>query len=119
MRISDRSSDVCSSIWFAVHTAHRIPRFGSPAFRLFGAVGTRNPVGPVATVFPEFIARDGQERANGCCQGGTRRVGRSEERRVGQECVSTCRSRWSPNHYQKTNTRKANNLNEYCKLGFK
>src|SRR3546814_15295384 len=24
--------------------------------------------------------------------------GRSEERRVGQECVSTCRSRWSPYH---------------------
>src|SRR3546814_14216765 len=23
---------------------------------------------------------------------------RSEERRVGQECVSTCRSRWSPNN---------------------
>src|SRR3546814_15610726 len=23
---------------------------------------------------------------------------RSEERRVGQECVSTCRSRWSPTH---------------------
>src|SRR3546814_1394996 len=23
---------------------------------------------------------------------------RSEERRVGQECVSTCRSRWSPSH---------------------
>src|SRR3546814_17290711 len=23
---------------------------------------------------------------------------RSEERRVGQECVSTCRSRWSPVH---------------------
>src|SRR3546814_10299587 len=23
-------------------------------------------------------------------------VGRSEERRVGKECVSTCRSRWSP-----------------------
>src|SRR3546814_15860280 len=22
----------------------------------------------------------------------------SEERRVGQECVSTCRSRWSPSH---------------------
>src|SRR3546814_11347864 len=28
---------------------------------------------------------------------------RSEERRVGKECVSTCRSRWSPYHY-KTNT---------------
>src|SRR3546814_10768028 len=28
-------------------------------------------------------------------QGG---AGRSEERRVGKECVSTCRSRWSPDH---------------------
>src|SRR3546814_20467880 len=26
------------------------------------------------------------------------RTGRSEERRVGKECVSTCRSRWSPYH---------------------
>src|SRR3546814_13263769 len=26
---------------------------------------------------------------------------RSEERRVGKECVSTCRSRWSPHHYKK------------------
>src|SRR3546814_15500462 len=25
-------------------------------------------------------------------------TGRSEERRVGKECVSTCRSRWSPDH---------------------
>src|SRR3546814_13947054 len=25
-------------------------------------------------------------------------VARSEERRVGKECVSTCRSRWSPYH---------------------
>src|SRR3546814_3093311 len=25
-------------------------------------------------------------------------AGRSEERRVGKECVSTCRSRWSPYH---------------------
>src|SRR3546814_15812605 len=25
----------------------------------------------------------------------------SEERRVGKECVSTCRSRWSPYHYKK------------------
>src|SRR3546814_14338408 len=27
-----------------------------------------------------------------------RRLARSEERRVGKECVSTCRSRWSPYH---------------------
>src|SRR3546814_16182330 len=26
---------------------------------------------------------------------------RSEERRVGKECVSTCRSRWAPYHYKK------------------
>src|SRR3546814_16581807 len=29
-------------------------------------------------------------------------MARSAERRVGQECVSTCRSRWSP--YHETNT---------------
>src|SRR3546814_11491589 len=28
-------------------------------------------------------------------------VERSEERRVGNECVSTCRSRWSPSHEKK------------------
>src|SRR3546814_11175263 len=28
---------------------------------------------------------------------------RSEERRVGQECVSTCRSRWSPDTYKNKN----------------
>src|SRR3546814_15060764 len=37
---------------------------------------------------------------------------RSEERRVGKECVSTCRSRWSPYHYKKKiyhNKEKKNN----------
>src|SRR3546814_19188724 len=29
---------------------------------------------------------------------------RSEERRVGKECVSTCRSRWSPYNYTKKQT---------------
>src|SRR3546814_17499381 len=28
----------------------------------------------------------------------TRTLDRSEERRVGKECVSTCRSRWWPDH---------------------
>src|SRR3546814_14339393 len=28
-------------------------------------------------------------------------IERSEERRVGKECVRTCRSRWSPHHYKK------------------
>src|SRR3546814_16133165 len=30
------------------------------------------------------------------------RLPRSEERRVGKECVSTCRYRWSPYHEKKT-----------------
>src|SRR3546814_15925089 len=30
---------------------------------------------------------------------------RSEERRVGKECVSTCSSRWSPSHYKKKKKR--------------
>src|SRR3546814_1126663 len=32
----------------------------------------------------------------GLCAGAD--MARSEERRVGKECVSTCRSRWSPYH---------------------
>src|SRR3546814_12053306 len=31
---------------------------------------------------------------------------RSAERRVGKECVSTCRSRWSPSHSQKKRTKQ-------------
>src|SRR3546814_10073252 len=37
----------------------------------------------------EFILAKAEEQAARC---------RSEERRVGKECVSTCRSRWSPYH---------------------
>src|SRR3546814_13693457 len=37
---------------------------------------------------------------------------RSEERRVGKECVSTCRSRWSPYHYNKK-TESAPNRKQY------
>src|SRR3546814_14778036 len=33
---------------------------------------------------------------------------RSEERRVGKECVSTCRSRWSPYHKKKNNKKGYN-----------
>src|SRR3546814_15697125 len=33
---------------------------------------------------------------------------RSEERRVGKECVSTCRSRWSPYHQKKKLTKHHN-----------
>src|SRR3546814_14977868 len=39
---------------------------------------------------------------------------RSEERRVGQECVSTCRSRWSPYHYKKTTSGVNTSHNGNC-----
>lgn len=50
---------------------------------LFCAVGTRNPVGPVATVFPEFIARDGQEPTNVGRQGEKRQGGAARRRSLG------------------------------------
>src|SRR3546814_17325499 len=34
----------------------------------------------------------------------SKRPVRSEERRVGKECISTSRSRWSPNNYKKKTT---------------
>src|SRR3546814_12286975 len=37
---------------------------------------------------------------------------RSEERRVGKECVSTCRSRWSPYHKKKHKIKKESNTNK-------
>src|SRR3546814_12950455 len=38
--------------------------------------------------------------------GRDRSKARSEERRVGKECVSTCRSRWSPYHKKKKKKKK-------------
>src|SRR3546814_1031413 len=70
MRISDWSSDVCSS------DLHALPDFGRCIIR--HQIGCDVP--PSLSV--EEIERNG----------------RSEERRVGKECVSTCRSRWSPYH---------------------
>src|SRR3546814_12061893 len=46
------------------------------------------------------VADDGSEPDMFGERGGTQAAeeGRSEERRVGKECVRTCRSRWSPYH---------------------
>src|SRR3546814_3732265 len=70
MRISDWSSDVCSS-------------------------DLESKDAPHGNSWVVAQARDGR----GICSTGTFCAGRrSEERRVGKECVSTCRSRWSPYH---------------------
>src|SRR3546814_2178374 len=75
MRISDWSSDVCSSDLCVNHdvAGDRRGHTEEPIFR-----GTLDrEIGGAGT---------------------GREDGRSEERRVGKECVSTCRSRWSPYH---------------------
>src|SRR3546814_11613669 len=41
---------------------------------------------------------------------------RSEERRVGKECVSKCRSRWSPYHYKKTQLHRRSPLVLYKRI---
>src|SRR3546814_5562341 len=84
MRISDWSSDVCSSdLPSAGRSSYLIRYEASKLLRsLIESVTSNVPVTaksrPV-TVCESWLAR-------------------SEERRVGKECVSTCRSRWSPSH---------------------
>src|SRR3546814_14972918 len=56
-----------------------------------------------------------------CCMNDSSEA-RSEERRVGKECVSTCRSRWSPSHYKKkridtTIERRYLQINVYTYIG--
>src|SRR3546814_5204357 len=84
MRISDWSSDVCSSdlvqqvggdkAWLIIDDT-ALPKKGT------ASVGGA----------PQYASALGK---NANCQ----TLVRSEERRVGKECVSTCRSRWSPYH---------------------
>src|SRR3546814_6727921 len=97
MRISDWSSDVCSSDLVGLEAAH------------LGAVVRidARSLDPAQRV--EMLAQLGRARGD---QGIMRHLRacpaailppalcrhRSEERRVGKECVSTCRSRWSPYH---------------------
>src|SRR3546814_14238296 len=56
-----------------------------------------------------IVTVDGHHRRRGA-RGDTfflaLQVNRSEERRVGKECVSPCRSRWSPYHDKKKNTQQ-------------
>src|SRR3546814_3045278 len=70
MRISDWSSDVCSSDLLA---------------------DDRRPGPAVVGLCHQGRRRDRDREVQDA-------EARSEERRVGKECVSTCRSRWSPYH---------------------
>src|SRR3546814_1862390 len=85
MRISDWSSDVCSSDLSRVSSESSPPNPGpSPA---------PDPVpGPNPAVARDSLIRVPSSEAALVVKVRPR----SEERRVGKECVSTCRSRWSP-----------------------
>src|SRR3546814_15522000 len=102
MRISDWSSDVCSS---------DLDDPGAETFR--SELGWRehgiNLVDQMSDygdrtgrhTFDNFGWRSGPEADRDFAAWTRGRTGypvRSEERRVGKECVSTCRSRWSPYH---------------------
>src|SRR3546814_10427185 len=92
MRISDWSSDVCSSD--LVITTALIP--GRPAPRLISdaQIATMR----AGSVIVDLAAESGGN-VEGVVSGQTvvrHGVKRSEERRVGKECVSACRSRRSP-----------------------
>src|SRR3546814_18464669 len=91
MRISDWSSDVCSSDLQWRFTPDSVNLAMMPTFHIAGAgwamvglyFGCRTVV--LRDIDPAQILRVIPAK-------------RSEERRVGKECVSTCRSRWSPAH---------------------
>src|SRR3546814_15559231 len=112
MRISDWSSDVCSSDLRPDHDLDRRVLEVHPG-----------ELGLIIFVRPERLGAERQEFLEAGVAGDRRRLfeelrrrlqplliflavrpGRSEERRVGKECVSTCRSRWSPSHLKKQNT---------------
>src|SRR3546814_10524988 len=83
MRISDWSSDVCSSDLPAVSLGqHLIPQ---PAGQICYRPGIAMSAADSWEV--KMVGRGAH---------GSQPQNRSEERRVGKECVSTCRSRWSP-----------------------
>src|SRR3546814_3846714 len=92
LRISDWSSDVCSSDLEASANIDTCLNCNLVDFKL----------GDSAIIAAHFRNYDGHEIVVSakyfvlCCGGIENSRIRSEERRVGKECVSTCRSRWSP-----------------------
>src|SRR3546814_16001590 len=106
MRISDWSSDVCSSdlaqetnmaLHFELVTPAKLVR--SEDVHMVVVPGSEGDFGVLEGHAPFMSTiRDGalQVFASANGQPETIMIERSEESRVGKGCVSTCRSRWSP-----------------------
>src|SRR3546814_13374195 len=96
MRISDWSSDVCSSDL-------RISGDWLGAAQQFGKASDLAATLPHSRL--SYLGRQVRCLLDHRGADGVREeildLVRSEERRVGKECVSTCRSRWSPDHSKK------------------
>src|SRR3546814_10352894 len=80
MRISDWSADVCSSDLPSSDSADQV------VTSFMTDAGLRGSLALMATM----------RCPPSSCTTSDSDAPRSEERRVGKECVSTCRSRWSP-----------------------
>src|SRR3546814_20565212 len=97
MRISDWSADVCSSDLWCLEESFfvRLKRYMADVHtkrELCIPPGSNFARGCVCLFVLGCLFA---AQVTGIC-GGHISVHRSEERRVGKECVSTCRSRWSP-----------------------
>src|SRR3546814_12925487 len=102
MRISDWSSDVCSSdlsekrTSLNVETEEVIQYKGSHTVGYSGVVVPKKNT-PLSFSVPGTVSKIAVEEGQQVNKGQLlAQLNRSEERRVGKECVSTCRSRWSP-----------------------
>src|SRR3546814_15839888 len=101
MRISDWSSDVCSSDLSSLELF--IGRIGTAVFDEIPSVCLHRSDPRSSTYVSlgcgDLRAKGLQERPNVASARAVVRLHptrRSEERRVGKECDSTCRSRWLP-----------------------
>src|SRR3546814_15776298 len=98
MRISDWSSDVCSSdlrgegLAIAGHWQSVLQERGNAAGVRGWTLFLKYRAAWCGAVSRYSAARCFEQNVAKIC------VMRSEERRVGKEWVSTCRSRWSPAH---------------------
>src|SRR3546814_15369624 len=108
MRISDWSSDVCSSdllqdqLQLFVHFEEALAA-ATPSVGVAAAATTEGESD--ANQINRYLLKKVDElelsvRSANCLKNDNIIYlgDRSEERRVGKECVSTCRSRWSPSH---------------------
>src|SRR3546814_9842517 len=100
MRISDWSSDVCSSDLYIGGVGFRAG-YGDKLRRTIGAADPGAvPGGSTRWLSCSRGQLTGPNQDRRVLKSAVfaRNGTRSEARRVGKECVSTCRSWWSPNH---------------------